>query len=137
LDSSSRLTTSSDCFSPYLLGRLRDRLRGVKALAAVGGAIFVAALAPFVSGCGITPTCTAGVAGTDLMVTASGDNAQAFCDAFVKAQNGSGYIVDQPDNSGTLMCRYTIRDGTTVTVRDKGVLKLYGSSECDQLKQQQ
>lgn len=83
------------------------------------------------------PTCTVGVAGTDLQVTASGDKAQAFCDAFIKANNGSGYAVDQPDNTGTLMCRYTIRDGTSVTVRDKGLLKLYGSTECEQLKQMQ
>lgn len=83
------------------------------------------------------PTCTVGVAGTDLQVTASGGNAQAFCDEFIKANNGSGYAVDEPDNTGTLICRYTIRDGTSVTVRDKGLLKLYGNTECERLRQMQ
>lgn len=91
----------------------------------------------FVCACGSPPTCTVGIAGTDLMVTATGNNAQAFCDGFVKAQNGSGYLADQPDTSGTLMCRYTIKDGTTVTVRDKGILKSYGNAECGQLKDMQ
>ena len=100
------------------------------ALALVGFALLPAA-------CGnplATPTCTVGTAGTDLQVTASGTNAQAFCDGFVKSSSGHGYQVDQPDNSGTLMCRYTLSDGTVVTVRDKGLLKLNGNAACDQLK---
>jgi hypothetical protein len=109
----------------------------VKAKAALSGAAFIAALMPWVSACGTLPSCTAGVAGTDLIVFASGDNAKAWCDSFVAAQNGSGYIADQPDTSGTLICRYTLRDGTTVTVRDKGILKAYGTAECAQLQKQQ
>lgn len=88
--------------------------------------------------CGAPPTCSVGRAGTDLQVTASGDNAQAFCNGFIGSSSGSGYSIDQPDNSGTLMCRYTLRDGATVvTVRDKGILKLNGTAVCQQVAQQQ
>lgn len=82
------------------------------------------------------PTCTVGEAGTDLRITASGTNAQSFCEGFVKSSNGHGYATDQPDTSGTLMCRYTLSDGTVVTVYDKGVFKLSGNAICDQLKAQ-
>jgi len=80
-----------------------------------------------------TPTCTVGIAGTDLQVTATGGNAQSFCDSFIKSSNGHGYSTDQPDTSGTLMCQYTLSDGTVITVRDKGFLKAYGSAECQAL----
>lgn len=82
------------------------------------------------------PTCTVGEAGTDLKVTATGPNAQSFCDGFVKGSSGHGYSTADPDTSGTLMCRYTLGDGTVVTVYDKGILKLNGSAVCDQLKAQ-
>jgi len=79
-------------------------------------------------------SCTEGYAGTDLQVTAEGVHAHDFCQGF-KNSNSQAYDVDQPDTTGTLMCRYTLSDGTTVTVRDKGLLKLYGSAECQQLAQ--
>lgn len=80
-------------------------------------------------------SCTEGYAGTDLQVTAEGVHAHDFCQGF-KNSNSSAYDLDQPDTTGTLMCRYTLSDGTTVTVRDKGALKLYGNAECQQLAQQ-
>lgn len=80
-------------------------------------------------------TCTVGYAGTDLQVTAEGLHPHDFCQGF-KTSNSQGYDVAQPDTTGTLMCRYTLSDGTTVAVRDKGILKLYGTAECQQLAQQ-
>lgn len=92
------------------------------------------AVVALTSACGTnplsTPSCTVGLASTDLQVTAEGASAQSFCDSFVSQSNGSGYSVDQPDTSGTLMCRYILSDGTAITVRDKGLLKAYGTSEC-------
>jgi hypothetical protein len=81
-------------------------------------------------------TCTVGYAGTDLQVTAEGQSAPGFCQQFLDSNSGHGYAVDQPDQTGTLICRYSLNDGTTVTVRDKGILKLYGAAECQQLAQQ-
>jgi hypothetical protein len=82
------------------------------------------------------PACTVGEAGTDLKVTATGTNAQSFCDGFVKGSSGHGYSTADPDTSGTLMCRYTLGDGTIVTVYDKGLLKLNGNAVCAQLAAQ-
>ena len=81
-------------------------------------------------------SCTVGYAATDLQVTAEGQGAPGFCQNFVAANPGQGYTVDQPDQAGALICRYTLNDGTTITVRDKGILKLYGAAECQQLAQQ-
>jgi hypothetical protein len=63
-------------------------------------------------------------------ITATGGQAQAFCDSDIKA-NSSDYAVDQPGTAGTLMCRYTVKDGTQLTVRDKGIFKLEGNAVCD------
>jgi hypothetical protein len=52
-------------------------------------------------------------------VTAEGVHAHDFCQGF-KSSDSQAYDVDQPDTTGTLMCRYTPSDGTTVTVGDKG-----------------
>jgi hypothetical protein len=80
-------------------------------------------------------SCTVGLAGTDLQVTAESSGAPAFCQSFLDS-SGSAYTIDQPDPTGTLMCRVNISGGPTVTVRDKGALKLYGTAECQQLAQQ-
>ena len=80
-------------------------------------------------------SCTVGYVGTDLQVTAVGLHAHDFCNSFKEANATSAYDLDQPDTTATLICRYTLGDGTTVTVRDRGVLKLYGNAECQQLAQ--
>jgi hypothetical protein len=75
-------------------------------------------------------SCTVGVYGTDLEVTARGPNSPNYCQMLL-GPNSAGlqtYRIDQPDSSATLMCNVTVSDGTQVTVRDKGVLKLYGSA---------
>ncbi len=78
-------------------------------------------------------SCRVGKDGTDLQVTMSGPNAQAYCSGFVKSLDPSGLWIDQPDNNGALMCRYTLTDGTVVTVRDKGALKPDAYAICQQL----
>lgn len=83
-------------------------------------------------------SCTVGVAGTDLQVTAVGGGSSDFCQGFVNGEGSSAYSVDQPDTTGTLMCRYhaggpSFVNGADITVRDKGILKLYGNSVCAKL----
>lgn len=80
-------------------------------------------------------TCTVGKAGTDLQITYSGPNANASCQAYIQTASSSHYLVDQPDPTGALVCRYTIKQ-ITVTVRDKGVFKFEGSAVCDELRAQ-
>ena len=68
-----------------------------------------------------------------MQITATGSSAQDFCDGFVGSTKAA-YVVDNPDDSGTLMCRYTLTDDTVIIVRDRGALKLYGTAECQALE---
>jgi hypothetical protein len=73
-------------------------------------------------------SCTVGRPQDTFQVTVEGLYAPGYCRAFVKF-TPSGYRVDQPDPTATVLCRYTIRgwadtryimrDGLKVTVRDK------------------
>ena len=78
-------------------------------------------------------SCTVGKDGTNLQMTMSGTNSQAYCSGFAKSLDPSGYWIDQPVNNGTVICRYTLTDGTVVTVRDKGALKPNENAICQQL----
>jgi len=81
-------------------------------------------------------SCTVGVYGTDLEITAEGPHSADYCQMLL-GPNSAGvqaYKVDQPDTTATLMCSVTVSDGTLVAVRDKGLLKLYGSAVCQKLE---
>lgn len=80
-------------------------------------------------------SCTVGIAGTDVQVTAVGSDARGFCSSFIDSSNGAGYYAD-PNPNLTLMCRYNIRS-EQVTVRDRGTFKFVGLAECQALASQQ
>jgi len=81
-------------------------------------------------------SCTVGVYSTDLEITAAGPHSGDYCQMLL-GPNSAGvqaYRIDQPDTNATLMCSVTISDGTLVTVRDKGLLRLYGAAVCQKLE---
>jgi hypothetical protein len=91
----------------------------------------------------LRPDCTVGFVGTDVNVEFEGWGAGAGCDDFVRHTSigqssgdqlplGSGY---ERSPGGTVMCRYKV-NGLTYTVRDSGVLKMYGAALCDRFQQE-
>jgi hypothetical protein len=108
----------------------------VKALAA--GCV-VAILAIIGVGFGILvragQTCTVGIAGTDLQVTATGAGAPDFCTSFINNSDGHGIRIDKPGDSGTLQCLYKVGrsralNGFNVFVRGTAQA---AAEECDAL----
>lgn len=77
-------------------------------------------------------TCTVGYAGTDMNVTIEGIGADKECRDLSTGQDQqvTEMAVYGTNPSGTLICRYAVND-LTYTVRDTGMLKLYGNQECD------
>jgi len=123
---------------------------GVVAVIAAGAVAVVLVTNLVRPGRASAPTCTLGFYGNDMEITAEGPHAPVYCQSIIDTSaggaTGSAYALDQPDTSGTLICRLTMptwartddqRDlsGTIITVRDKGALKLNGTQFCDGLTQ--
>lgn len=84
----------------------------------------------------VNQTCTVGVTGTNLQVTAQGGGAPEFCQGSLTYTNF--YQTDQPNPAGVVICRYDLNGspwlgGADVTVRDQGVFMIYGTEMCKSL----
>lgn len=116
---------------------MRARLRGLLLLV-IGGAIGAVLALGAVQHTGpaavlFSSTCSVGLAGTALSITAEGPNAEQWCSDTEGTAAGNGatwYRYGENETlPGVLVCRQPY-DGNTITVRDQGALMLYGSEAC-------
>ena len=83
----------------------------------------------------VIPSCTVGLAGAAVSVTAQGVNAQGQCTSFLSTttDGGSWYLYSGAATpGGAVICQVPF-GGSTLTVRDEGALDLYGSQICRNL----
>jgi hypothetical protein len=85
---------------------------------------------------GVLPlSCTVGLSGAAVSITADGIGAGGVCRDFDRrtTDGGSWYIYESGASpAGAVICQMK-RDLVTITVRDQGILNLYGTAVCDSL----
>lgn len=83
----------------------------------------------------VAPSCTVGLAGAAVSVTVQGLSAQMQCDSLARTttDGGSWYVYSGGQSAtGAVICQVNYADDL-FTVRDQGLLSLYGSSVCTSL----